>query len=42
MHHGGARKAAPIENKSPCSLEDLYKGTTKKMRISREIADVSG
>ncbi|KAL1219367.1 DnaJ protein ERDJ3B [Cardamine amara subsp. amara] len=42
MHHGGARKAAPIENKLPCSLEDLYKGTTKKMRISREIVDVSG
>ncbi|EOA30971.1 hypothetical protein CARUB_v10014117mg [Capsella rubella] len=42
MHHGGPRKAAPIENKLPCSLEDLYKGTTKKMRISREIADVSG
>ncbi|XP_010489020.1 PREDICTED: dnaJ homolog subfamily B member 13 [Camelina sativa] len=42
VHHGGPRKAAPIENKLPCSLEDLYKGTTKKMRISREIADVSG
>ncbi|ESQ50435.1 hypothetical protein EUTSA_v10002032mg [Eutrema salsugineum] len=42
QHHGGVRKAAPIENKLPCSLEDLYKGTTKKMRISREIADVSG
>ncbi|XP_010467799.1 PREDICTED: dnaJ homolog subfamily B member 13-like [Camelina sativa] len=42
IHHGGPRKAAPIENKLPCSLEDLYKGTTKKMRISREIADVSG
>ncbi|CAN6912646.1 unnamed protein product [Brassica oleracea var. botrytis] len=41
-HHGAARKVAPIENKLPCSLEDLYKGTTKKMKISREIADVSG
>ncbi|CAN8271018.1 unnamed protein product [Cochlearia groenlandica] len=41
-HGGGVRKAAPIENKLPCSLEDLYKGVTKKMRISREIADVSG
>uniref|UniRef100_A0A1J3K9L5 DnaJ-like protein subfamily B member 13 n=1 Tax=Noccaea caerulescens TaxID=107243 RepID=A0A1J3K9L5_NOCCA len=41
-HHGGARKVAPIENKLPCSLEDLYKGTTKKMKISREIVDVSG
>ncbi|XP_058100585.1 uncharacterized protein LOC131245265 [Magnolia sinica] len=36
------RKAAPIENTLPCSLEDLYKGTTKKMKISREIADASG
>ncbi|XP_020676162.1 uncharacterized protein LOC110095105 [Dendrobium catenatum] len=30
-----------IENKLPCTLE-LYKGTTKKMKISREIADISG
>lgn len=44
MGGGGptTRKAAPIENKLPCSLEDLYKGTTKKMKISREIADISG
>ncbi|CAN7133038.1 unnamed protein product [Brassica rapa subsp. narinosa] len=41
-HHTAARKVAPIENKLPCSLEDLYKGTTKKMKISREIIDVSG
>ena len=36
------RKASPIENKLPCSLEELYKGTTKKMKISREILDASG
>ncbi|CAN0896750.1 DnaJ homolog subfamily B member 13 [Linum grandiflorum] len=43
MHHPSApRKAGPIENKLPCSLEDLYKGTTKKMKISREILDASG
>lgn len=36
------QKAAPIENRLPCSLEDLYKGTTKKMKISREISDISG
>ncbi|KAK6241732.1 DnaJ domain - like 10 [Theobroma cacao] len=42
MHPGGPRKAPPIENKLPCSLEELYKGTTKKMKISREIADISG
>ncbi|KAF9589413.1 hypothetical protein IFM89_023689 [Coptis chinensis] len=38
----GVRKAPPIENKVPCTLEELYKGTTKKMKISREIADASG
>ncbi|XP_074296241.1 uncharacterized protein LOC141623978 [Silene latifolia] len=43
MHYqGGPRKAPPIENKLPCTLEELYKGTTKKMKISREIADLSG
>ncbi|KAG9447798.1 hypothetical protein H6P81_013926 [Aristolochia fimbriata] len=36
------RKAPPIENYLTCSLEELYKGTTKKMKISREIADISG
>lgn len=40
--HQGVRKAAAIENKVPCSLEELYKGATKKMKISREIADASG
>lgn len=36
------RKAATIEKRLPCSLEELYKGTTKKMKISREILDASG
>ncbi|KAL8228517.1 hypothetical protein R6Q57_016101 [Mikania cordata] len=36
------RKVAPIERNLPCTLEELYNGTTKKMKISREIADVSG
>ncbi|XP_039125811.1 dnaJ homolog subfamily B member 1-like [Dioscorea cayenensis subsp. rotundata] len=35
-------KAPPIENQLPCSLEDLYKGTTKKMKISRDVTDMSG
>lgn len=39
---GPRRKAPPIENNLPCSLEELYKGTTKKMKISREIAYASG
>lgn len=38
----GHRKAPPVENTLPCTLEELYKGTTKKMKISREIADASG
>ncbi|KAH0449226.1 hypothetical protein IEQ34_023026 [Dendrobium chrysotoxum] len=36
------QKAAAIENRLPCSLEDLYKGATKKMKISREVSDRSG
>lgn len=42
LHHDGARKAAPIETKLPCSLDHLYSGTTKKMKISREIIDFTG
>ncbi|MCH85774.1 DnaJ-like subfamily B member 1-like [Trifolium medium] len=36
------RKSAPIERTLPCNLEDLYKGTTKKMKISRDVSDSSG
>lgn len=36
------RKAPPIERTLPCGLEDLYKGTTKKMKISRDVIDSSG
>ncbi|XP_043710027.1 dnaJ protein homolog 1-like [Telopea speciosissima] len=36
------RKSPPIERTLPCSLEDLYKGTTKKMKISRDVTDSSG
>ncbi|XP_019162947.1 PREDICTED: dnaJ homolog subfamily B member 4-like [Ipomoea nil] len=36
------RKAPAIERTLPCSLEDLYKGTTKKMKISREVIDTTG
>ncbi|CAA7397453.1 unnamed protein product [Spirodela intermedia] len=42
MRHQQPRKSPPIERHLPCSLEDLFKGTTKKMKISREIADASG
>ncbi|KAK1377422.1 DnaJ subfamily B member like [Heracleum sosnowskyi] len=36
------RKGAAIERTLPCSLEDLYKGTTKKMKISRDVIDPTG
>ncbi|PNX96118.1 DnaJ subfamily b member 13-like protein [Trifolium pratense] len=36
------RKAPPIENKLHCTLEDIYKGTTKKMKITREVFDANG
>ncbi|KAB1216685.1 hypothetical protein CJ030_MR4G020898 [Morella rubra] len=34
---GSSKKAAPLENVLPCSLEELYKGAKKKMRISRNV-----
>ncbi|XP_027340414.1 dnaJ homolog subfamily B member 4-like isoform X1 [Abrus precatorius] len=42
VNQSGPRKASPIENKLPCTLEEIYKGTTKKMKISREIVDSNG
>ncbi|CAA7397211.1 unnamed protein product [Spirodela intermedia] len=40
---GGAhRKAAPVESKLACSLEELYGGSTRKMKISRNITDANG
>ncbi|KAI3750445.1 hypothetical protein L2E82_21081 [Cichorium intybus] len=36
------RKGAMIERVLPCSLEDLFKGTTKNMKISRDVSDGSG
>ncbi|ERN06071.1 hypothetical protein AMTRI_Chr05g64420 [Amborella trichopoda] len=43
LHAGPSlRRAAPCENKLPCSLEDLYTGSTRKMKISRSVVDQSG
>ncbi|KAL5223427.1 hypothetical protein ABZP36_028140 [Zizania latifolia] len=39
--HRPSHKPPPIENRLPVNLADLYKGVTKKMKISREIIDVS-
>jgi DnaJ family protein B protein 4 len=36
VHQSAPRKAAPIENKLHCSLEELYKGASKRMTISKE------
>lgn len=38
----GPVKGPPIERNLPCSLEDLYMGTPKKMRISRDVIDSNG
>ncbi|KAI3771377.1 hypothetical protein L6452_02540 [Arctium lappa] len=37
-----SRKAPAIERILSCSLEDLYKGTTRKMKISRDVTDPTG
>ncbi|KAJ3694489.1 hypothetical protein LUZ60_009969 [Juncus effusus] len=50
FHQGGGfgggeqrvQKASPIERRLWVNLADLYKGATKKMKISREIADHNG
>ncbi|PQP92717.1 dnaJ homolog subfamily B member 1-like [Prunus yedoensis var. nudiflora] len=39
---GLGRKANAVENLLPCSLEELYKGVKKKMKISRNIYDAVG
>ncbi|KAI5081954.1 hypothetical protein GOP47_0001697 [Adiantum capillus-veneris] len=33
----GSRKAPPIENKLPCTLEEFYNGSIRKMKISRNV-----
>eukprot|EP00897_Mesotaenium_endlicherianum_P006505 jgi/Mesen1/5883/ME000299S04990 len=41
-HSHGPKKQPPVENRLQCSLEELYTGSTRKMKISRNIADASG
>jgi len=36
------RKAAPVMYKLPCTLEELYKGNTRRMKIPRVIVEASG
>lgn len=45
--HGGGGAAAspqppPVESKLACTLEELYVGVTKNMKISRNVVDASG
>ncbi|KAK9830290.1 hypothetical protein WJX72_010827 [[Myrmecia] bisecta] len=42
MGRGAKRKEPAIEVPVAVTLEELYKGTTKKMKISRNIMDASG
>ncbi|XP_027356022.1 dnaJ homolog subfamily B member 1 [Abrus precatorius] len=36
------KKPPPVETKLPCSLEELYSGSTRKMKISRTVMDANG
>ncbi|MCH96908.1 DnaJ-like subfamily B member 1-like, partial [Trifolium medium] len=36
------KKPPPVETKLPCSLEELYSGSTRKMKISRTAFDACG
>lgn len=36
------RKPPPVESKLPCTLEELYSGSTRKMKISRTVVDANG
>ena len=38
----GLMKAPPIENKLPCTLEELYSGSIRKMKISRNVLGPGG
>ncbi|XP_022976178.1 dnaJ homolog subfamily B member 4 [Cucurbita maxima] len=36
------KKPPPVESKLPCTLEELYSGSTRKMKISRTVVDANG
>lgn len=38
----GPKKGAPLQNKLQCTLEELFNGCTKKMKISRVTMDKDG
>lgn len=39
---GRPKKPPAVENKLPCSLAELYTGSTRKMKISRTVVDATG
>ena len=39
---GALRQDAPIEHSVACSLEELFRGVTKRLKISRNVVDASG
>ncbi|CAK7322699.1 unnamed protein product [Dovyalis caffra] len=39
---GEGIKDPPIKNTLPCSLEELYQGATKRVKITREVVDLRG
>ena len=39
---GPPRQDAAIEHALPCSLEEIYRGTSKRMKISRNVTHASG
>ncbi|KAL8142370.1 hypothetical protein V2J09_015402 [Rumex salicifolius] len=41
-HRQAGKKAAPLEMQLACSLEELYKGSKRKMMISRIVSDEFG
>ncbi|KAF9614757.1 hypothetical protein IFM89_020611 [Coptis chinensis] len=42
MGAGMPRKPLPVETKLPCTLEELYSGSTRKMKISRNAVNSNG
>jgi DnaJ family protein B protein 4 len=36
------RKPPPVETKLPCTLQELYSGSTRKMKISRNVVKPNG
>ena len=39
---GGPRKAADVTHSLKCTLEELYSGATKRVKLSRTVADAAG